>query len=313
MLKVRASWMMALSLAGMCFSATESMGAANDPLCRYYRQYFPKLYRIACGSNPKKSKPAGASSTFTDSFNLNAANLPTEESSYGLESLGNYLRSDTGNWSSSFALIKGFKRVGTGVSTSGNNTFYGNDISQRGMRSPTLTTLSPAEDPKGKFTNLNIGTSIKVINKKRFSTHLGLSGRYNNITSTVGGGAGLILSWNFFSVGFGATQEKVSNFYPRAYFISSLASVKVLLFELEYNFLENAGGPRLDPIHILTLSTSLGRFLFVAAARKLDYLQSGSLIQKHASVQILLSKHISVGYLYNYIPGANSLALQLFL
>src|SRR4051812_5970598 len=60
-------------------------------LCEYYRKHLPNTYKLSCTNGSSSSKPAGATSTFSSAFNLNTASLPTEPSSYGLETLGNFI------------------------------------------------------------------------------------------------------------------------------------------------------------------------------------------------------------------------------
>lgn len=286
-------------------------------VCSYYRREQPELYKALCKNGSTSSKPAGANSSFSDSFNVSSASLPTEPSSYGLEIIGSQIRNATetnGKPSSNFAIVKGFHKFGAGVSTSGNNTFYGNDVIQR-LNGPSLIdTFEPLEPATKGFSNLNIGTSLGLLNPNRGpSVTLGLSARYNKTTGTWGGGPALLLSWTNVTLGAGYTNEKISNFLPQIRFISSLASVRLWLFEAELTRLEDNTGLGLSPIHILTTTMSYKKLILTYAVRRLNYRSEGDVEQTHYAVQYLFSKSLSGGFLFNYIPGTHSLGVQLFL
>jgi hypothetical protein len=294
--------------------ATLPSAARASTICDYYRQDFPDLYKTMCSNGSADSKPAGANSTFSDAFNINSASLPTEPSSYGLETIGSYLRNDPGTQSPTFSLIKGFHRFGTGISTAGVDTFYGNDVVQRGTGAPLVTSFSPTEPAEGHISNLNLGTSILLTNENSVPTlRLGLSARYNEVTNTWGGGPGLMMSWSALTFGAGFTKEKVSNTLPAIDFTSFMASVRISFLEFEYTLMQNYGGYDLEPIQIVSATAELDRVQITAAVRHLNYLTTGDVVQTHLALQYMFSKYFSVGYLYNYIPGANSLGVQIFL
>jgi hypothetical protein len=283
-------------------------------ICDYYKRELPSLYKLACGGGTSTSKPAGANSTFSAAFNISSASLPAEPTSYGGETIVSVLRDGNGSVSPNFAIIKGFRKFGAGISTAGNNTFYGNDIRQRLSGAPELESFRPREEPLGHLTHLNLGTSVNLYApSKGPAVKLGLSARYNNITNTFGGGPALIVATQHFTVGGGFTREKVSNTLPTMTLINYLASARLWVFELEYNLLTSPGQPDLSPVQILTLTGSIGRLTLTAALRRLDYIHAGYVTQPHYAAQFLFSKHVSAGLLFNYVPGANSVGMQYFL
>lgn len=290
---------------------------AFESLCEYYKSNEPELYKAVCnggsGGGSGSTKPAGANSTFSDAFNISAASLPTEPSSYGLETIGSYLRDDSGKRTPTFSLIKGFHKFGTGISTSSNNTFNGNDVVQRLSGNTVTRSFEPAEVSRGRLINLNLGTSVLLIDAKSGpKVHLGVTARYNKITNTWGGGPAVLLSWSRITVGAGFTRERVSNFLPRLLFKSFLISARLSIFEFEYTVLDN-DDTILQPIQILSATMAIRKLSFTAATRKLDYVGVGYVHQQHYAVQYMFSKHFSAGFLFNYIPGANSVGAQFYL
>jgi hypothetical protein len=303
-------------------SASASSSAKASELCDWYRSHESYYYNLFCTDGSGEAKPAGANSSFADSFHINSASLPTEPSSYGFESIGSYLRSDVSKLGGDFALIKGFHRFGTGISTSSNDTFYGDDVVERLGGPPNVTAFKPSESAQGHFTNLNLGTSFLLYDPTDGPrVRLGVTVRYNNITNTWGWGPALMVSWGPFSVGAGYTDERISNSLPMLLFENFLVSAHFSIFDLEYNLLINnvdsvldlPSNYQLSPIHILTLSAKEGRITLTGAVRFLNYLAAGNVVQTHIALQYLFNSHFSAGVLYNYIPGANSLGTQIFL
>lgn len=306
-----------LALGALLGLSLGALPGHAETVCQYYRREAPNLYKMLCvnSSGVVESKPAGASSTFSSGFSMNSASLPTEPTSYGLETIASYFSQNGGfNWTPTFALVKGFQKFGTGVSTSGNNTFYGNDIVQRAYGGSNVTSFDPDEPAQGSFVNLNLGTSINVLEFNHGpAVRLGLSARYNKTTDTLGGGPGIMVNWKQFTFGGGYTRERVSNYLPRITFYNLMTSMRFWVFEFEYSYLKNDGGFDLKPIHIFTATTTIRRLTLTFAVRKLDYFHEGDVTQTHFAIQYLFSKNFSAGYLVNYIPGTASLGMQYYL
>jgi hypothetical protein len=273
------------------------------------------------GKSSGTAKPSGATSNFSDAFQLSSASLPTEETSYGVEAITTFLTSGASPGIPNLALLKGFHRFGTGLSTSAGNTFYSNDLVQRLNGPAHLKTLVNPESAKGYVTNLNFGTSFLLLDPEYGpSVQLGLSGRYNRITNTLGGGPALLLGSSFISLGAGISHEKTSNNLSAQNFMSLLISARLEGLEVEFNFLDTVShdytagqGVKLGPIKILTATYPIGDFVLTAAVRALNYESEGDVTQFHASIQYLLDSHLAIGYLFNYIPGGNSIGLQFYL
>ncbi len=301
-----------LSLSCFFFWASLALAESN---CDYIKREFPDRYNATCGSGGAGGvKPASASSTFSEGFNVTPAALPTEPSSYGIEVIGSFLLGNLGDWSPTFSIVKGFHKFGTGISTSGQNIFYGNDVVGRVSEGPLVTSFEPTETAKSSYPNLNLGTSWSVLDIKNGPQFvLGVSLRHNKITDTWGGGPGLVMNWKRFTLGGGFTREQVSNYLPTITFASYVFSVRISLLELEYNRLQSFGGPALTPIHIFTATLHVNKLLLTAALREVQYYSSGTVYQPHFAFQYSLSRHVSCGMLYNYIPGAISLATQVLL
>lgn len=291
---------------------------AQADLCDYYKKFSPKIYEINCVQGPGKAKKSVGSgaTTFGGAFNINPSSVPTEPSPYGLEVIENVIPPLFSNNRVNFSLIKGFHKIGSAVTTNSNNTFYGNDVIQRAYGHSTYKTFDLPEPAKGTLPSFNLGTAFELIKSKSIfspSFSLGVSLRYNQITDTVGEGLGFLVKTDYLVFGSGIVSEKVSNFLPAMDFYSVTVGLRLILLEIEYTWLKNSGGVTLDPIQILTFTTNLGSLILTFAVRRLEFLQEGEVQQYHYAVQYQFSRHLSLGCLYNYVPGAGSVAMQVFL
>jgi len=289
---------------------------AHDALasaCDVIRAQNSAAYARFCQGRPMANTSA-ANSTFASSFNLSPAMLPTQPSSYGLETIINGVRSDFGQRSYHFSLVKGFKKFGTGISTGGNDTFYGNDLYRRVYLGSQVRDFDEREEAQGHIANLNLGTSISLLEFGKIGKlSIGGSLRYNKLTNTWGGGPGAILSLGRFSLGFGYSRERLSRSFSRTTLYAALVGVRIGPFELQYDALNEKEIQPLHTIHIGTLTTTINRIILTGAVRRLNYVSEGYVTQYHAAIQWLMNQHLSVGYLYNYIPGAHSVGIQVFL
>jgi hypothetical protein len=299
--------------------------SAFSDMCDIYRQYSSSLYDMMCkGKSGGSPRPKSAGSTFSSAFNLNPSQAPTQPTPYGVEGIysfatGDYYYGDKYRATYDIGIVKGFKRIGTGISTSSNRTFWGDDVLyRRNSYTEGYNIEDGYETPKSKIPNLNIGTSVEVLSSKSgFSLSLGGSGRWNKTSATTGYGGGFYLAYRRLALGYGVVKEQFSSFYPVTYFHSAMASLKFWYFEMEYDVLYHSLSTGLHPIHIASLTLIHDRLLVTGAVRTLDYSHSidgnGRWInQYYVSVQYRFSSNLVGGYLMNYIPGTQSAAMQVF-
>jgi len=286
---------------------------ASSYTCNFYKKFIPSLADKVCngvggGRGPASRKGASAGSSFSAAFNLTPAAAPTEPTPWGLENIQSQIRAGTGQITGSIALVKGFTRFGTAVSTASNNTFYGNDV---GLRGAGLVESSTSSIP-----SLNLGTAF-ALNPKAKGTFravsLGVSARYNAITETLGPGLGLSVGEDWITLGVGLSREKVSTTLPAIVFGSAMIGIKLFILEFEQVWLQNYGGPSLEAIPICTVTLNLGRLYITAARRTVSTSVGGFSDQNHYALQAKISRHLALGVLHNFIPGTNSVAFQLFL
>lgn len=290
---------------------------ASASLCEHYKENKSAIhYQLIC-IEKSKSKIAGANSSFSSAFNLNVTALPTEPSSYGLEVIGSQTRS-TRKVGPVFSLVKGFKRFGTGISTAGNNTFYGDDVVQRESGKPNADDFKPDETEQSGVPNLNFGTGFSLVEfSETTSLKLGTSVRFNKTTAKWGGGPAIAFASPYITVGAAASRERVSNKLEPIHFYTLQGTVRFGPFEFEHDRLFNNSDYRQTPIQICTLSGKFGGLVLTAGVHWLDYYREDGTAfqvrQEHYAVQYLLTELFAMGVLYNYIPGSASLGIQIYL
>ena len=294
---------------------------ASSYTCNFYKKFIPSLADKVCNGvggarGPAARRGASAGSSFSAAFNLTPAAAPTEPTPWGLENIQSQIRSGTSQITGSLALVKGFTRFGTAVSTASNNTFYGNDVALRNAGLVEVADFQGSDSGVSSIPSLNLGTAF-ALNPKSKGTYravsLGVSARYNAITETLGPGLGLSVGEDWITLGLGLSREKVSPSLPAIVFGSAMIGIKLFMLEFEQVWLQNYGGPTLDPIPISTLTLNLGRVYLTAARRTVSTSAGGTSDQSHYALQAKISSHLALGFLHNFIPGTNSVAFQLFL
>ncbi len=298
--------------------------ASAEDICAWYEANFPAMADQVCGRSKASggrgdSGLSGSSSrkaSLSTNPDQNPASAPVHPTSYGIESIGSMTRGSEHSKKAQFALVKGFKKFGASVSTGPGNTFYNNDIVQRELGPQYLSNLDAREESVSKVPGLSISTALDITPaffKGKARLNLGIGARHTAVTGSVGPIVGVQVHTPFFATGVSVSKLKISSRYDSMALATATATVRIPHMEFEYAVLENFGGPRLKPIHVFTVAVLTSRFIFTGAIRRLNYLPQGTVTQKHGGVQMLVLRKASIGYLYNYLPGAHSVAAQLFL
>src|SRR3954462_13014538 len=117
-----------LSLGVILLAVPQAAFASAE--CDWLREFAPNVYKITCGGG-REIRSSTVGSSFSNAFNVNPAKVPNEPTPYGLETIVSYTRTDPTYFGTNFSIVKGFHKIGTGISTASNNTFYGNDVYRR--------------------------------------------------------------------------------------------------------------------------------------------------------------------------------------
>jgi len=304
-------WKRCLITAG-ALALLPSMARAGT-ICDYYQNLDSGMYKSFCGGG-SASRPSGAQTSLASSLSISPAALATGPTSYGLEGVYSAIKKFPAQETISYGVVKGFKRKGAGLSVSGGNTFYDNDLIRRYHSTPELETFDSYEKPRGKFVNLTLGAAVSVYEPSPgWALKLGGAIRYGKMTGTWGGGPSALIETPFLRVGTGLMHTKISSQLPYVQLISSLASIRFLFFEFEYNRLDSHDPFHLGPVHIYTGSFRYRGLILTGAVKRSEFEQFGKVRQTHFAIQYLVGNNFGISYLNNFIPGCHSLGLQLFL
>jgi hypothetical protein len=306
-------------LSVSCFLASSSSWAVD--VCAAFRNTvpLPDWYNSVC--NPKSGKllaqVGGAFSTFADSFNLNPASIPTSPTPYGIEYVSSFTSGTSTTTRSNFALVKGYQRIGAGISTNSDDTFYSNSQTQNFVGTSYGNTLG-AFVPDSLAPTLNFGTAFALLPEQvrpYLSSNLGATIKYNKINGKIGPGGGLSLATEHVSLGLSMVHETDTEYSPATTYYTFTAGYKSPSFQIEYIYLKNVTDSYLVswPMQIATASLSRSGLTGTAAIRRLIDFEGNPKIQFHFAIQYQFSRYFSAGYLYNYIPGTQSLGAQVFL
>lgn len=161
-----------------------------------------------CGYWPGSSSPSTGAPTRGEKIKINPAAVPTEKHT-GIE----MIIFDGAD----FALVKGFGRVGAGISMSNSeDTFFGTpsielpeDKLQRHQKKKKY------EGQKYTLAGAFQVYSNKKSGMKQFDTNLGLMGKYNKATKHTLGGVGLSGKAGFFTFGYSLYKDETQLDYAR--------------------------------------------------------------------------------------------------
>ncbi len=301
-----------------------SSSAYAKDVCEQYRNYapLPDWYNEYCLTEGG-AKVGGAFSSFADSFNLNPASIPTAKGPYGVEYIGTYDASSTKTFKHNFALIKGLSRIGAGLSTNGDDTFYGNNQSQTTTSTNYSSNLQDAVSSGSVSPSFNLGAALSLLPKEIVSPVTpkgGLTIRYNKYNGKLSPGAGLSLASRHLTFGLSLVTEGGDQYTPSTRFYTTTIGFKTSRFQVEYLYLKNESDvlssyfyTPSQPIHIVSASLSLLNFSMSGAAKRVINFDGAIQYYFHGAIQYQFSRYFAVAGLINYIPNTQSIGIQAFL
>ncbi len=116
-----------------------------------------------------------------------------------------------------FALVKGFGRVGAGISLSNSeDTFFG----APGLELPEDNLNRHNKQKKFNSQKFTLATAVKVYDNKKngmkqFEANIGIMGKYNTLTKSILGGTGVSGKAGTFTYGYGLYRDETQLNYAR--------------------------------------------------------------------------------------------------
>lgn len=291
------------------FSVT---GEARD-LCDYYKDYIPEVYNAYCTGGRSHTQMSGASASFADAFNLNPASIPTFKTPFGIEVIASSTAAGYSAPTYNFAVIRGFQKFGAAISTNNDTSVYSTKTSTSGNSQVVPSGIAIPTINAGFASNL-----LKDEQKVFLTPNFGVSGRYNRNDRTFGYGMGLNFTSTHFSIGASYAQDGLNIYTSSARnFYTAMLSIRLNAFQADYNFVKNSGsntgGTSTAPIHIASASLMIGPVQASGAFRQYSDDTGAAQNVIHFAIELRATKFLALAYLYNYIPGTQSLGAQLML
>ncbi len=328
---------MSLALLFICFPYAQ----AKD-LCEEYKNSapLPTWFSEYCTSEGKlKSKIGGAYSSIGDAFNLNPAAIPTGKVPLGVEYIGSLNGTDR---KSSFAFIKGFGHVGTALTTNSDETFYGSSVFQTPGSASTSSVAGATQSganafDRSLFPTLNLGSAVDLSSffkdKLRsifdLASSLGVMMKYNKNTGGFTPGFGIGFEVWKFSAGYSYTTDPAYGSSPKVTYSTVTLGLKTPIFQVEGVVIQYQTVPTYSSVQqttgsyhyqstghtsryaaFVTLSSTVGRFMFSGAIRSYDDVYQIHHLEYHYGAEFLVTPKFSIEYLNNYVVDRQSLGVQ---
>lgn len=299
---------------GILLFTTQPAIAAD--LCDIYEEYCPGYV---------KTVTSGASyPSFSDTFNVNPASLPTTSTPLGVEAIASTSGSHSAN-TINFTLLKGFTGMGIGVANNSDNTFYSYNLVQALQKTPYKDVINNFLVDNAVSSSINFGAAVapfsgQILQMISVPT-FGLNIRYNQLTNNWDPQAGASLNLSFLNLGvsFRKSSRGKMNTVPAMSTSSMTIGTKLGVLAAEYSiFYMKTSDPNLAklalysrPTQILTGTLALLQLRISAAYRKAYNVDANPLTLVLLGAQYHLFSRLSLAVQHNYLPGATSLSAQL--
>jgi hypothetical protein len=277
---------------------------------------------VPCDANSASSTiSGGAYPSFADMFNLNPASIPTLPTPIGVEVIASNTLG-TSKTDVNLALIKGYDRAGAALSTNSDRTFYTYNLAQALQGNNYQNDVQDMLASQSIMPTVNLGGALALVIERvsRYSVPtLGVNLKYNRATQGFDYGAGTSINSKHLSMGVSYTRNSAfSGMAGTTTTVTSLGfKYKVLNVDFTMIYYRSLDETLATfsvfshPAQIATATLNLTQLLLTVAYRRVVTIASDQLEMMHVSVQYKASKHLSISYLYNYIPGTQSLGMQL--
>jgi|GEM_PF-1626358 len=257
--------------------------------------------------------------TFGDALNLNPASIPVHSTPLGVECIGSAKDSQISGANWNVALIRGFSRFGTALSTSADNTFYSSPYLQATSDASAFAVPAPLVVPTMSF---GLATDALFKAASFLKPVAGAALRYNQTRGTFGYSSGVSLGLGrSLSLGGSFIHEPTGNSLPGEQSVHLMASFSTARLQADLTYalnriLSSSGNTFEDGLHpsmaIVTVSANVGKLGGTLGYKRfLDSFATSVTQLWLVSASVELGKRIRLAYLYDYVPGAHSLGAQI--
>jgi hypothetical protein len=284
-------------------------------ICQYFlsvpidngRCQMPGLNTVTGGGFP----------TFSDAFNINPASIPVVSTPLGLE--GTVSKDSSGSFNdmnSNFAIIKGFDRFGSGISTNSDSTFFTTNIIQIIEGGTTKEQKEEFKKQLDRRPTYNIGSALAIPTfnlKNKTTPTAGYSFKYNRLSKKWDGVWGGSINSEVISFGYSYTVENASAVFVGSSTGAINLSIKIPYIRFELSRLIFKSTVINSTTDILTINLKLKNLLDTAAMRSYKNYLTIQVREYFGSFQYRLNRHLAIGAMINYVPNTVSFGAQFFL
>lgn len=289
-------------------------------VCKYLKEGGP------AGCNGFKVSSGGSVPSSGSTHRMNPASIPTN-APWGVEVIASVSRQPEAYMAVqgastatlyNFSVVRGFKRLGAGVSTDGEDTFFTHSYvhaAKDTFREAEIQNIHDEYD--SLIRTLNVGTAFAIPTgnlSKLVNPSLGVQMRYNIPMQQWGWGAGVSLSSQIFSAGISYNVD------PNEYEDAKIGQLITMVgfgygpFRLDYSILNYKAGDLKDlPASVVTASLNWKRVIVFGGRREAFNFQEEVKVDYLYGVQLLVWSHLSIGGMYNYLSDRVSYGAQIFL
>ena len=259
-------------------------------------------------------------------FNVNPASIPTIPTPLGVEVIASSVGEVNAKPNMNFALIKGFSRVGTAVSTSSDNTFYSYNLAQGFIGSPSRASFEESLSQHSTTTpTINLGSAVSLLQEQaqKFVTPtMGLVARFNKLSKAWDYGIGTSINSEHVTMGLSSIRTRGDRAVgvPETTTTTGNFGLKLSKLNIEYTLLYYRTTDVTvmtlpifnDPVQIFTASYQWNSFIATGAYRAVTNIVGKRAYLWLVALQYQFNSHFALSYLSNYVPDTKSLGLQLF-
>lgn len=290
----------------------------NEALARDYCFFQQGTYDGSCLQNSGVNKVAGGSfPSVSDAFTVNPASLPIISTPWGVEGIisNNTVTNAT---EGSYSLVRGFKKIGAGMATNNDKSFYSLGLSQIYENTSYSATAQSVLDQyskgnQGALLGTAVGLPFSGALEKITVPSLGLAFKYNRFSGKWDLVWGISLNTKFISLGYSAFKDSPGVLAPEATTVAFSAGMKLPYINVDYTFTKYTVNGFTSNMRNLTGTLTIGPILISYANRNYNNVENRTIDQTMAAVQATITKKFTLGAFMGYIPNTVSLGAQLYL
>lgn len=253
--------------------------------------------------------------SLSDALNVNPASLPTFQTPLGIEWIGASPNAFGNSAKSNLAFTKGYKGLGAGLTSNSDRTFYSTSMASSLFQSATTSGASSYVQSGSAAPTYNLGFAYGLGDflKKYGTTAIGINFKQNRVTNAMDPQLGITLNSRVISLGTSYATPKGTGPIPDTRLYTFDVGTRFSLVRFDYTRILTKSALYSTVSTIFTGSVQWQSLMLTAGYRAFSNATGSTTAIKMGVIQYQFSRSFVVGYYYNYIPGLQSIGLQVAL